>query len=232
MMYWIITAWVMGLIGSTHCIGMCGPLAMALPISHTSTLDRIFHTLIYNLGRVSTYALYGTLLGVSHQILVPQMFQHEVSMLLGTLLLVISIYYLISHQRTIQLGASNKFYQKIASTLGKLYQSPSITNLYAIGLLNGLLPCGLVYMALATAFTTGTVFHSITFMIFFGLGTLPLMWSISFFAHLLHTNIRNIFRYMVPYIYALTGLLLIARGLGDHNPLKQYMHLPSIYCSK
>ncbi len=230
MIYWIISAWIMGFVGSTHCIGMCGPLALSLPIHSTTIIGRMFNSLIYNLGRITTYAMYGSLLGITHQLLVPFLFQNQLSIIMGILLVLLSLYYLVFNKLNITLGTQNKFYQYISQQLGKLYQRSSIGNLYLIGLLNGLLPCGLVYLALATAFASASVSKSILFMTFFGLGTLPAMWSILFFANYITPAFRTYLRKFVPYIYAITGALLIMRGMGEHNPLHSLM--PSIYCSK
>ena len=230
MAYWILTAWVMGFVGSTHCIGMCGPLALALPVKSETVLGRLFNSLVYNLGRVTTYAFYGSLIGITHELLVPFIFQNQISMIMGVLMMLLSIYYLFFTKLNITLGSQNKFYQYISRWLGRLYQNSSTLNLYLIGLLNGLLPCGLVYLALATAFASGTFIKSVTFMTFFGLGTLPAMWGIVYIANLITPAVRSHMRRFVPYLYAIAGLVLILRGMGEHNPLHTFM--PDIYCSK
>jgi hypothetical protein len=229
-MYWILSAWVMGFIGSTHCVGMCGPLALSLPIESTTLIGRLFNSLVYNLGRITTYAFYGSLLGLVHQLVVPFVFQSQLSIVLGSLLILLSIYFLVFKKLNINLGANNAFYQMISKQLGKLYKTSSTRNMYLIGLLNGLLPCGLVYLALATAFSSASIGKSILFMSFFGLGTLPAMWSIVFFANYITPKFRTNLRKFVPYVYAITGLLLIMRGMGESNPLHALM--PTIYCSK
>jgi sulfite exporter TauE/SafE len=229
MLYWIASAWIMGFIGSTHCIGMCGPLALSLPIQSQTIVGRMFNALVYNLGRITTYALYGSLLGITHQLLVPFVFQNQLSLIMGGVMILLSVYYLFFNNRLVSLGGTNRFYQAVSSRLGKLYQHSSTRNMYLIGLLNGLLPCGLVYLALATAFASASFTKSVLFMTFFGFGTLPAMWGILFFANYITPVIRQSLRKFVPFIYAITGILLILRGMGDHNPLQQFM--PSIYCS-
>lgn len=228
-MWWLLlSAWVMGFVGSTHCIGMCGPLAMSLPITSNRVTDRLFAALIYNLGRVSTYAFYGSLIGITQSLLVPFAFQHELSIIMGILLLLLSVYFFLFKQ-TIHVFNNNKFYQLVTNALGKLYQKSSLKNLFFIGILNGLLPCGLVYLALASAFATGTVLKSILFMGFFGLGTLPAMWSMVFFANYFSPIIRTYLRKLYPFIFAITGIMLILRGMSEAHHLQDTIHTA---CSK
>ncbi len=218
----------MGFVGSTHCIGMCGPLAMSLPITSNRLTGRLFAALVYNLGRVSTYAFYGSLIGITQSLLVPFAFQHELSIIMGILLLLLSVYFFLFKQ-TIHVFNNNKFYQLVTNALGKLYQKSSFKNLYFIGVLNGLLPCGLVYLALASAFATGTVIKSILFMGFFGLGTLPAMWSMVFFANYFSPMIRTYLRKLYPFIFAITGIMLILRGMSEAHHLQDTIHTA---CSK
>jgi len=220
-MWWLIlSAWVMGFVGSTHCIGMCGPLAMSLPMRSQQVPDRMFSALVYNLGRITTYAFYGSLIGLTQSLVLPFLFQHELSVIIGILLVLMSIYFLV-FKKTITAFSNNRFYQLVTTTLGKLYQKNSIQNLYYIGVLNGLLPCGLVYLALASAFATGSMYKSILFMSFFGLGTLPAMWSMVFFAQYFSPLIRTYLRKIYPFIFAITGIMLIMRGLSDAHDIHE-----------
>lgn len=218
MTWLLLSAWVMGFVGSTHCIGMCGPLAMSLPIVGNSTFDRLFSALVYNLGRITTYAFYGSLIGITQTLFVPFVFQHELSIIMGILLILLSLYF-IFFQKTVRVFNNNKFYQWVTKTLGVLYQKSSLQNIFLIGTLNGLLPCGLVYLALASAFATGTAFKSILFMSFFGLGTLPAMWSMVFFANYFSPMIRSYLRKVYPFIFAITGIMLIVRGMTNAHDL-------------
>jgi hypothetical protein len=220
-MWWLIlSAWVMGFVGSTHCIGMCGPLAMSLPMRSQQVPDRMFSALVYNLGRITTYGFYGSLIGLTQSLVLPFLFQHELSVIIGILLVLMSIYFLV-FKKTITAFSNNRFYQLVTTTLGKLYQKNSIQNLYFIGVLNGLLPCGLVYLALASAFATGSMYKSILFMSFFGLGTLPAMWSMVFFAQYFSPLIRTYLRKIYPFIFAITGIMLIMRGLSDAHDIHE-----------
>jgi len=209
---------------------MCGPLALSLPMQSTRLVGKIFQSLVYNLGRVTTYALLGSLLGLTRELMVPFVFQNQLSLVMGGLMILLSLYFLFAGKISIDAGTQSKFYQWVTAQLGLLYKKSSLRNLYLIGLLNGLLPCGLVYLALATAFASASVLKSSLFMAFFGLGTLPAMWSILFFSNYITPVLRSSLRRFVPYIYAITGILLVLRGLGEHNPLHGFM--PEMYCSK
>lgn len=228
MTYWVITAWILGFIGSTHCIGMCGPLALALPVSSKSALERLFQSLVYNLGRVCTYAFYGSLIGITHKLIVPVVLQNQLSVILGIVMILVSLVCFFT-SRSINIGTQNQFYRFISQKLGQLYQQPSTRSLFLIGVLNGLLPCGLVYLALATAFASGTVLKSVLFMGFFGLGTLPAMWGIVYFANMITPAVRSHIKKFVPLLYVIAGIVLILRGLGENSPLHSLM--PSMYCS-
>lgn len=230
MLLWLVSAWLMGLVGSTHCIGMCGPLALSLPIGSQSVLGRLFESLVYNLGRVFTYGIYGALLGVGSGLLVPSFLQNQLSLLMGGLMLLLAIYAFGSGRVQFDAGPQSAVFRRISSTLGILYRRGGTPGLFGIGVLNGLLPCGLVYLALATAFASASVMKSTLFMVFFGLGTLPAMWSVLFLSRYLTPTFRGKLRRFIPYVYAATGVLLLLRGLGNHNPLQALM--PALYCSK
>jgi hypothetical protein len=111
-------------------------------------------------------------------------------------------------------GYSNAFFSRIRAALGKLFKQKNNSSLFVIGLLNGLLPCGLVYMATAGAIAAGTVGKSALFMAAFGLGTLPIMWSIAFFGNYVGVSFRQKIRRVYPYMMTLMACLLILRGMG------------------
>lgn len=230
MLVWLLSAWLMGVVGSTHCIGMCGPLALSLPLGSNSIIGRLFESLVYNLGRVTTYGIYGALLGVGSGLLMPVFLQQQLSLVMGGLMVLLALYAFWSGRIQFDAGPQSALNKRISRALGHLYRKGGSPALFGIGLLNGLLPCGLVYLGLATAFASASVLKSTLFMIFFGFGTLPAMWSVLFLSRSLTPAFRGRLRRFVPYIYAATGVLLVLRGLGDHNPLQALM--PALYCSK
>jgi sulfite exporter TauE/SafE len=230
-MYWIISAWLMGFIGSTHCIGMCGPLVLAVPSKSDTVMSKVWSGLLYNLGRVSTYVMFGATIGISQKFLIPLVLQSHISIIMGVILILISLSYFLFKNKRIVFSRQNIFYQKVSNALGVLYKNPSSLSVVGIGFLNGLLPCGLVYAALATAFASMSFYKSILFMAFFGLGTLPIMWGVVFFANYITPAIRSKMKILSPVVYAIAGTLLIIRGCGEHDLLHQIMG-STIYCSK
>lgn len=209
----ILAAFTMGLLGSFHCVGMCGPLALSLPLKDDSVWSKFSGGLLYNAGRIVTYSLFGLLFGVIGKSVALFGFQQWLSIILGVLI----IFFIILPKRLSSFNNNNfvlNYFGKLRSSLGKLFSQKNYSSLFSIGLLNGLLPCGLVYMAAAGAVATGDIVNSISFMAFFGLGTLPMMWSIAFFGNYVGIGLRQKIRKAYPYMLMLMACLLILRGMG------------------
>jgi len=209
----IIVAFTMGLLGSFHCIGMCGPIALSLPLSSHNNWGKFSGALFYNTGRVVTYAIFGIVFGILGQSVTLFGYQQWISVILGVLIIFILLLpkrvSIFNHRNIVLI-----FFERIRTSLGKLFLKRNYSSLFSIGLLNGLLPCGLVYMAAAMAVSTGDVVNSIFFMAFFGLGTLPMMWSIAFFGNYVSVALRQKIRKVYPYMMMLMACLLILRGMG------------------
>lgn len=227
----MISAWLMGFIGSSHCIGMCGPLALAVPTASDSIVHKMYSGLLYNIGRISIYTLLGATIGLSQHFLIPPAFQQSVSVLMGIVLILIALSYIVIRQKRFQILYQHALYRNISKLLGKLYQQPRAGNIVLIGFLNGILPCGLVYAALATAFASMSFVKSIIFMAFFGLGTLPVMWGVVFFVNYITPAIRNKMKLLFPVVYLVAGILLMIRGTHDQSFLHDVMQ-HTIYCFK
>jgi|SRR5436190_8256261 len=209
----IFAAFMMGLLGSFHCVGMCGPLALSLPINSERPSARFTGVLLYNTGRILTYSIFGLLFGVIGKSAAFFGFQQWLSIILGLLI----IYFVVLPKRFSVFNNKSfvlPFFEKIRFSLGELFSRKKYSSLFFIGILNGLLPCGLVYMAAAGAVATGEVQGSILFMAFFGLGTLPMMWSIAFFGNYVSIGIRQKIRRAYPYLVTFMACLLILRGMG------------------
>lgn len=209
----MLAAFTMGLLGSFHCVGMCGPLALSLPLNNDSFWSKFSGGLLYNAGRIVTYSLFGLVFGIIGKSVALFGFQQWLSVILGVLIIV----FVILPKRVAFLNNNNfvmKYFERLRSTLGKLFFNKNYSSLFSIGLLNGLLPCGLVYMAAAGAVATGNILNSIFFMAFFGLGTLPMMWSIAFFGNYIGVGLRQKIRKAYPYMMTLMACLLILRGMG------------------
>lgn len=213
MLYWLLSAWITGFVGSAHCVGMCGPLALSLPFNEDKPIKKIFDSLVYNIGRVTTYAVYGTVAGLLHVVMVPEKFQNLFSIIAGVVLIALGFVTFFTSKIRYVNASNNFFYKKIISWYGFFYSKKKLTALYILGILNGILPCGLVYLALASAFAAHSILHSTLYMVFFGLGTLPAMWGIVFLANYITPSIRMKLRKAYPFIFLISGLLLIARGI-------------------
>jgi len=209
----IVAAFTIGLLGSFHCIGMCGPLALSLPLNNDSVWSKFSGGLLYNAGRIVTYSIFGLVFGVIGQSVALFGFQQWLSVILGILIIV----FVILPKRAASFNNNNfalKYFKNFRSVLGQLFSNKNYSSLFSIGLLNGLLPCGLVYMAAAGAVATGNILNSVFFMAFFGLGTLPMMWSIAFFGNYVGVGLRQKIRKAYPFMMTLMACLLILRGMG------------------
>ena len=208
-----ITAFLLGALGSVHCVGMCGPIALSIPFVNKEKKSKVVSAVLYNTGRAFMYALFGILFGIIGKTFALFGFQQGLSIALGIIILI----FLIFHKRSRVLEKSNflvHFFYRVRQSLGKLFTRRNYKSAFFIGLLNGLLPCGLVYMAIAGAIATASVLKSSLFMAFFGFGTFPLMLGVIFFGSFLNVNTRQKIRAAYPYFMFIMACLLIIRGLG------------------
>jgi hypothetical protein len=209
----LLSALIMGGLGSLHCIGMCGPIALALPVVTDTAAGKFLYSLLYNSGRVVTYIVIGSIAGLLGSGFALAGLQQWLSVLLGVFI----ISYLLWPKQAGWLQANNTIqgvFKIVRNRLSYLFHQKNYRSVFFIGILNGLLPCGLVYMALAAAIATGSVWQSGLFMAFFGLGTLPLMWSLAFFGNFITVKSRIYIRKAYPYMMFATACLLIVRGMG------------------
>lgn len=206
--YW--TPLALGLAGSLHCAGMCGPLALAVPAPGKGAATFLISRTLYNIGRIMTYSLLGVLFGVLGKTLFFAGIQRWFSIALGALLLI----GLFSSTR---LGLSkpvSNIVVRLRSAMSLFLRKRSVSSLFMLGMLNGLLPCGLVYVAAAAATINGSILGGVLFMAVFGLGTLPMMLSIGLSGRLIPPAVRLQFTRAVPVSVFLLATLLIFRGLG------------------
>ncbi len=200
------TAFFLGLLGSLHCIGMCGPLVLALPTQHLNATRRVTAALLYHGGRILVYSLGGMIFGLlGHRVWLAG-WQQGFSITLGVLILL-----LVAFRRF--LPATTGAYAPVQRIIARLWQGPSISKFFLLGMANGLLPCGMVYLAIAGALTRPQVIEAVGFMAFFGLGTLPLLLLLQYTGHRLGLPFRLQLRRALPYITILMAILLILRGL-------------------
>lgn len=207
-------ALTLGMIGSFHCIGMCGPLAFSLPLKNDSDFAKFTGSLLYNSGRILTYACLGLLFGLAGKSFSLFGFQQWLSIIVGGTIL----FFLVAPKKWLSPKSSSSIFARynynVRGLLGRLFFKKNNFSLFAIGLLNGLLPCGLIYMAIAGAIAYASPFKSAVFMASFGLGTLPVMWSVSFFGNYIGIEVRKKIRSAYPVLMAMMACLLILRGMG------------------
>jgi uncharacterized protein len=212
----IFMAFTIGLLGSLHCVGMCGPLALALPIGNLK--NKLLARILYNAGRIITYSLMGFLFGLFGKGLVIAGLQQIVSVGLGIVIL-ISLF--LSSGIFKKLSPASLIYNiagHLKASLRKLFSVNSYPAIAGIGLVNGLLPCGLVYLALAGSVSTGDPLKGAMFMFFFGLGTAPLMFAVTYISSIIkHTYLARI-KNVIPAAMLLVAVLLIVRGLNAGIP--------------
>ncbi len=204
----------LGLLGSLHCVGMCGPIALSLPVQGKSQSSRFVSILIYNAGRIITYSALGALFGLVGQGFAIFGLQQILSIVLGVIIL-LSV--LLPGDLFAQFSFTSKFHQlfsKLKVSLGNLFQNRSTKALFYIGLLNGLLPCGLIYMAITGALASGSVINGALFMALFGLGTVPAMFSVAWFSNLISVKFRLGITKAMPYVVSVMAVLLILRGMN------------------
>jgi sulfite exporter TauE/SafE len=204
------TAFLLGFAGSLHCAGMCGPLVLALPAVGRSTSTWILGRLIYNAGRLVTYGLLGLVFGLIGKTLAVVGLQRWVCLAAGAAILI----GLVISSRFALPRPTTRFVTWLKSSLGRLLSRRTLTSLFCFGGLNGLLPCGLVYVACAGAAASGGFLSSIEYMLVFGLGTVPMMVGLGLVGRVVPSGLRLKFQKVIPVCLALVGFLLIFRGLS------------------
>jgi len=214
MMFDIYTGLTIGLIGSLHCIGMCGPIAVALPLGRRSFFDRAIGGLTYNLGRTITYGFMGFIFGLLGKGIEMAGFQQWASILLGVVMILSVFFPFLFKDQFGNAGFGNGISGKIVSRLRVLFGNHSKRNLLVIGLLNGLLPCGLVYVAIAGAININDVLAGILFMVAFGLGTIPLLLAVSLLGNMVGAKLKNKLNKIIPVFIVILGIIFILRGMS------------------
>lgn len=210
-------AFFMGFFGSLHCVAMCGPLVLALPASGSSSTGMIVNRVIYQVGRILTYGALGLLLGFIGNSIAVKGWQQAISLITGGFLVSMGLFNLFSNQFPGIIRMQQKFMQPIIRKMGHWLYRPG-GSLMA-GVFNGLLPCGMVYMALAAALNADSVWGGGSFMVFFGLGTFPMMIAVSLLGSLFKSKIRFNLNKWLPAMLLLMGLWFLLRGANLDIPM-------------
>lgn len=208
------TGFVVGLFGSLHCVGMCGPIALALPIFGESQFKIMFGRVLYNLGRIVTYSVLGALFGLFGSRLILFGLQQNLSIAIGSLIL---LYILIPRKLKTRVSELY-FYRKIVLFLKTHYSNllsrRTNRSLFTIGLLNGLLPCGFVYVGIAGAVSTVDWMSGAAYMALFGLGTFPIMFATAVLGKVINFNLKRRITKLIPVFAVVLAILFILRGLN------------------
>lgn len=210
----LYTAFVFGLISSFHCIGMCGPIAMMLPVDRNNQVKKVSQILTYHIGRMTAYASIGLIFGLVGRGLYLAGMQQRMSIFIGVAMILVI---LIPEKVFARYNFSKPVFvliSKVKSTLGKQFKNQSYKSLFTIGLLNGFLPCGMVYVALFGAIAMQNESFGVLYMLLFGLGTVPMMSSVVYLQSFLTIPVRNKIQKAIPYVAVMMGILFILRGLG------------------
>lgn len=208
------SALILGLLGSFHCVGMCGPIAFMLPVDRSNSTKKVVQILTYHFGRVLAYSLIGIVFGLVGKGLYLFGVQQQLSIAIGILMIVIV---LIPTQIFNKYNFSKPIYKlisKVKSSLGQALKKKTADTFLTIGFLNGFLPCGLVYMAVIASMATQSAIQSSLYMVLFGLGTIPLMTTAIYIGKFLNATVKQRIQKAIPVFVVIIGLLFIFRGMG------------------
>lgn len=214
----LITALVLGFTSNFHCIGMCGPIAMAIPLDRSSNVTKIWGILQYNFGRILSYALLGILIGSIGITLDTIGFLQMLSVVSGILMIIYAWNKQLSSLLKLpSFGASLQ--GMITKAFGQTMRKNHFLKLTFLGILNGLLPCGMVFLALANALLLGSPLKGSMGMALFGIATLPAMIAVGFAANSISGSLRIKLTKAVPYLLTLVGTLVVLRGMNMNIPM-------------
>lgn len=210
-----IAGFTLGILGGLHCIGMCGPLILAIPFqSIEPKAKKTIAYILYGFGKTLAYMSLGAIagfIGTQADQFSPQ--QRYVSIAAGVLLLLTALVPMLMKRSNFQPAVVTKFNVLVNKGIAKQFKNKKLYSFGVIGFLNGLLPCGLVYAAIAAAVAASCVSHSVILMMFFGIATMLSLTVFSLVFQLLPNNTRNSLRKLFPYLIIITALVLILRGM-------------------
>lgn len=203
------SALALGFAGSFHCIGMCGPLMMSLPLAGFSPKGKIAGLMLYHTGRIVSYAMLGLVCGLVGAQVYLSGYQQWLSILLGIAIL---LYYIVRLAGIRRVPVKRIGGAWLQNRMIRYLSAPSYQHLLLAGIANGLLPCGMVYLALASALSVHYPPAASGFMAAYGAGTVPMMAFLYFSGTLVNVRVRNRIRKAVPVLAIFIGCLLILRG--------------------
>lgn len=208
----IFAIFLVGLLGGTHCVGMCGGIVTALSMQLPGQKANVGYLIAYNIGRITTYTVVGAIAGAAgSSVLLLKGFlpvQQFLYVLANLMLVMLGLYLAgIWHAVVYIERVGGIVWKRLQPYMGKLLPVKSIPRAFVVGTIWGWLPCGLVYSVLVSALASGNALHGAMLMLAFGLGTLPNLLAMGFFAQNLKTWLQN------KYTRLAAGLLVVGFGL-------------------
>ncbi|WP_223609070.1 sulfite exporter TauE/SafE family protein [Chryseobacterium sp. OSA05B] len=209
----ILSAIALGFASGFHCIGMCGPIALSMGLTKKQATNFYLQNLTYQFGRIFTYSLLGAILGIIGEGFEMAGFQQYLTIVAGILLIIMALFSFGGKDFASKIPFLSKFLYSVKLNLGKLLQKADYRSRFTTGVLNGFLPCGMVYMALTASLASGGIWQGASYMALFGLGTLPFMFAVVLAGNLMNQAFRVKVLKAVPVIMIILGGLFILRGL-------------------
>ena len=210
----LVSAILLVFMGSLHCVGMCGPIAFMLPVNRQNPVKKAGQVALYHVGRLLSYATIGVVFGLLGKGLYVFGMQQKLSIAIGILMIILV---LVPAKIFAKYNFSKPVYKiisKVKTKLGQELKKKTADTFLTIGILNGFLPCGLVYMALFAAIAMGDIAKGSLYMVLFGLGTIPLMTTAVYFSGFLKGSAKKRIQKLIPALVVVIGILFILRGLG------------------
>jgi sulfite exporter TauE/SafE len=209
----LLVAFSIGLVSSAHCVAMCGPLVLAMPLQAFTPGRRRIAVSLYHGGRIGIYAFAGLIFGVAGRVVFVAGDQQILSILLGAAILAQLLFRRFANRGWMP-GWLASCYRGLQQWMHRWWASRSIGKFLLLGMGNGLLPCSMVYLAIAGALTMAGPVEAMAFMILFGLGTLPMLLGLQVAGRVAGAGVRQHMRRLIPLVTAAVGVLLILRGLN------------------
>ena len=214
----LYSAFIFGLISSFHCVGMCGPIAMMLPVDRNNEAKKVTQIITYHIGKLTAYGILGLIFGLLGRSFYLAWMQQQLSIIVGVLMIVVA---LVPEKIFAKYNFSKPVYKiisKVKSSLGQQFKNKSYKSLFTIGLLNGFLPCGMVYVAIFGAIAMQSVSLGVLYMLLFGIGTIPMLTAVIYISNVLSFSFRGTLQKIIPVVAVVIGMLFIIRGLGLDIP--------------
>lgn len=208
------SAVILGLLGSFHCVGMCGPIAFMLPVDRENTGKKVFQIFTYHFGRILAYSIIGLFFGLVGKSLYIFGLQQQLSIFIGILMIIVVLLPTRVFNKYNFSKPIYKLISKVKSALGQAFKKKTADTFLTIGFLNGFLPCGLVYMAVFASLAMEGALRGSLYMALFGIGTIPLMTTAIYLGKFLNTKVKQRIQKAIPVFVVIIGVLFILRGMG------------------